>query len=56
MGGADVHGTTSGVVHFTCDSELECLQMIRDLVCFLPLNNLDDPPPRANVRPRRPPG
>jgi len=51
LGGADVHGTTSGVSHFTCDSELECLQMIRDLVGFLPLNNLDDPPPRATSDP-----
>jgi propionyl-CoA carboxylase beta chain len=51
LGGADVHGTTSGVSHFTCDSELECLQMIRDLVGFLPLNNLDDPPLRATSDP-----
>src|SRR3982751_3615918 len=46
LGGADVHGGTSGVSHFTCDSEAECLQSIRELVGFLPLNNLDDPPER----------
>ena len=44
LGGADVHGVTSGVSHFTCDSEAECLQQIRELVGFLPPNNLDEPP------------
>ena len=44
LGGADVHGGTSGVAHFTHDSEPECLQAIRLLVGFLPLNNLDEPP------------
>jgi propionyl-CoA carboxylase beta subunit len=51
LGGADVHGSTSGVSHFTCDSEIECLQMIRDLVGFLPLNNLDDAPLRTTSDP-----
>jgi propionyl-CoA carboxylase beta subunit len=51
LGGADVHGTTSGVSHFTCDSEIECLQLIRDLVGFLPLNNLDDAPLRNTSDP-----
>jgi propionyl-CoA carboxylase beta chain len=46
LGGADVHGTTSGVSHFTCDTEAECLEAVRELVGFLPLNNLDDPPLR----------
>ena len=44
LGGADVHGGTSGVAHFVHDSEPECLQAIRRLLGFLPLNNLDDPP------------
>jgi propionyl-CoA carboxylase beta chain len=44
LGGADVHGATSGVSHFTHDSEAECLAAIRELVSFLPLNNLDDAP------------
>src|SRR5581483_250245 len=44
LGGADVHGATSGVSHFTCDSEPECLQLVRELIGFLPGNNLDDPP------------
>ena len=44
LGGADVHGQTSGVAHFVHDSELECLTAIRTLVGFIPANNLDQPP------------
>src|SRR5512135_282032 len=51
LGGAEVHGGTSGVSHFTCDTEPECLGAMRELVGFLPLNNLDEPP----VRPTRDP-
>ena len=51
LGGADVHGGTSGVAHFAHDSEAECLQAIRRLLGFLPLNNLDDPPERPTEDP-----
>ncbi len=51
LGGAEVHGGTSDVSHFTCDTEPECLGAMRELVGFLPLNNLDEPP----VRPTRDP-
>ena len=44
LGGADAHGTTSGVAHFVHDSELACLAAIRDLFRFIPSNNIDDPP------------
>jgi len=44
LGGADTHSTTSGVAHFACDSEPECLQHIRDLFRFIPSNNLATPP------------
>jgi propionyl-CoA carboxylase beta chain len=44
LGGADAHGATSGVSHFTFDSELACLQAIRDLFRFVPPNNLAEPP------------
>src|SRR4029077_11368907 len=44
LGGADVHGATSGVAHFVHDSELESLAGIRALLAYLPSNNLDDPP------------
>ena len=54
LGGADVHGGTSGVSHFVHDTEPETIQAIRELVGFLPLNNLDEPPLRADPGPRRP--
>jgi propionyl-CoA carboxylase beta chain len=51
LGGADVHGATSGVAHFVYDSELECLTAIRTLLSFLPSNNLDQPPLVATADP-----
>ena len=44
LGGADVHGGTSGVAHFVHGSEPECLAAVRTLMAYLPSNNLDDPP------------
>jgi propionyl-CoA carboxylase beta subunit len=44
LGGADVHGSKSGVAHFVHNSEVECLQAIRRLIGFLPSNNLDGAP------------
>src|ERR1700733_24930 len=41
LGGADTHGATSGVSHFTFDDEVSCLTTIRQLLEFLPSNNLD---------------
>ncbi len=52
LGGADTHGGTSGVSHFTFDSELACLGAIRDLFRFVPSNNLDDPPRGTGSDPR----
>jgi propionyl-CoA carboxylase beta chain len=52
LGGADTHGGTSGVSHFTAGSELECLEGIRQLLRFIPSNNLDAPPAGAGTDPR----
>src|ERR671916_2023826 len=51
LGGADTHGGTSGVAHFVHDSEAESLQATRELLGFLPLNNLDEPPQRPSSDP-----
>ncbi len=51
LGGADVHGATSGVAHFVYDSELECLTAIRTLLSYLPSNNLDSPPAKGSADP-----
>jgi propionyl-CoA carboxylase beta subunit len=52
LGGATTHGSTSGVAHFAADSEEECLALIRELLSFLPRNNLEDPPLRPTQDPR----
>jgi propionyl-CoA carboxylase beta chain len=52
LGGADTHAGTSGVAHFACDSEPECIQHIRDLFRFIPSNNLADPPRGPGTDPR----
>jgi len=44
LGGAAVHETRSGVSHFTCADDRECLARIRKLLSFLPRNNAEDPP------------
>src|SRR5665213_1019384 len=46
LGGAMTHNATSGVAHFAAHDDAECLAMIRELLSFLPLNNLDDAPRR----------
>jgi propionyl-CoA carboxylase beta chain len=51
LGGATTHNTTSGVAHFAADGEEECLALIRELLTFLPQNNVDDPPVRATRDP-----
>ncbi len=51
LGGADVHGTTSGVAHFVSDGEAECLAGVRLLLEYLPSNNLDAPPVRPTADP-----
>ncbi len=44
LGGAQSHATRSGVCQFAADSEEDCLEMVRELLSFLPANNLDTPP------------
>jgi propionyl-CoA carboxylase beta chain len=51
LGGAMTHASKSGVAHFACENEVECLQTIRKLMGYIPSNNMDDPPiaqPRDN--------
>jgi propionyl-CoA carboxylase beta chain len=44
LGGAMTHNETSGVAHFLAHDDAECLSMVRELLSFIPSNNLDDPP------------
>ncbi len=52
LGGADVHAGVSGVAHFAHDSELASLNAIRDLLRYIPQNNLDAPPRGTGADPR----
>jgi propionyl-CoA carboxylase beta chain len=51
LGGAMTHNEKSGVAHFVAQDDAECLAMIRELVGFLPSNNLEDPPRRQSTDP-----
>jgi len=44
LGGAHIHATRSGVAHFAIPGDEACLQEVRRLLSFLPLNNMEDPP------------
>src|SRR5689334_10652445 len=44
LGGAITHNTVSGVSHFAADSDEHALRIVRELLSFLPSNNLEDPP------------
>src|SRR5208337_4631315 len=44
LGGAITHNETSGVAHFVAHDDAECLSMVRELLSFVPSNNLEDPP------------
>lgn len=44
LGGAAMHNEVSGVAHFADQTEAACIARIRQLLSFLPSNNLDSPP------------
>ncbi len=45
LGGAGVHNEKSGVAHFSAESEIEGVELIKKLLSFIPQNNLEDTPP-----------
>jgi propionyl-CoA carboxylase beta chain len=51
LGGPMTHNAVSGVGHFISRDDAECVQMIRELLGFLPENNRDDPPRKATDDP-----
>ncbi len=51
LGGAMTHNRTSGVAHFAADSDEHALRMVRELLSFIPSNNMDDPPRMATSDP-----
>jgi propionyl-CoA carboxylase beta chain len=51
LGGATTHSATSGVAHFAVPDDRACLALIRELLGYLPGNNVDDPPLRQTADP-----
>ena len=44
LGGARTHNSTSGVAHYMASDEDDALDYVKELLGFLPQNNLEDPP------------
>ena len=44
LGGASTHSTKSGVTHFSCANEIECLDNLKTLLSYIPQNCEEDPP------------
>jgi len=44
LGGAETHNTLSGVAHFAAENEEQTFALIRELLSFIPDNNMEDPP------------
>jgi propionyl-CoA carboxylase beta chain len=44
LGGAHAHNAKSGVAHYQADDEQDCMNFARELLSYLPSNNLEEPP------------
>jgi propionyl-CoA carboxylase beta chain len=51
LGGANTHSTKSGVTHFACANEVECINQIKKLLSYIP-QNCEDDVPRVNYTPK----
>ena len=51
LGGAETHNALSGVAHFAAENEQHALALIRELLSFIPGNNLEDPPEKETSDP-----
>ena len=51
LGGAETHNSVSGVAHFAAADDRDALMLIRDLLSFMPSNNMEDPPLRPTDDP-----
>ena len=51
LGGAMTHNSVSGVAHFAAEDDEDCLKLIRELLSFIPSNNLEDAPRTATADP-----
>ena len=51
LGGAATHASKSGVAHFTGSDEEQTLMMVRELMSFIPSNNMEEPPAKISTDP-----
>jgi propionyl-CoA carboxylase beta chain len=51
LGGAITHSSTSGVAHFAAGDDREALLTVRELLSFMPSNNMEDPPVHGSEDP-----
>jgi propionyl-CoA carboxylase beta chain len=51
LGGAMTHNATSGVAHFAAADDRDALMLARDILAYMPSNNMDDPPEKATDDP-----
>jgi propionyl-CoA carboxylase beta chain len=51
LGGAMTHNSKSGVAHFAAADDRDALQLVRDLLSYMPSNNMEEPPRRETDDP-----
>ncbi|GGF20152.1 acyl-CoA carboxylase subunit beta [Echinicola rosea] len=44
LGGASTHSTKSGVTHFACQNEVDCIKTMKEILSYIPQNCEDDAP------------
>ena len=44
LGGAMTHNSKSGVAHFACEDDADCIEQIKVMLSYLPSNNMEEPP------------
>ncbi len=49
LGGANTHNSKSGVAHFNGNDEEQTIMMIRELLSFIPSNNMEDAPVKTTI-------
>lgn len=51
LGGAETHATKSGVAHFVAENDMDAIEIVRNLLSYIPQNNTEEPPFVANADP-----
>ncbi len=49
LGGAMAHNSKSGVAHFVAENDEQCMMMLRELIGYLPSNNMEEPPFKTSL-------